>query len=142
MWTRRSDRSTPSSFTPSPAPCYPEQPPEASRAYVRCVQRGCLGNSESPKNSRTHCWIPQLCIYTAVGYYMSTISLHCAKCSDAGLPQAVVVQRRASRYQARKGVLKRATCISKPDKQDLIDFISNSLFIVHLLKGLPWWLRR
>ena len=63
------------------------------------------------------------------------MSLHCAKCSGGGLRQARVVQRRASRYQTTKGFLKRATCISKPDKQDLIDFVSNSLAIVHLLKS-------
>lgn len=63
------------------------------------------------------------------------MSLHCAKCSGGGLTQAGVVQRRASRYQTTKGFLKRATCISKPDKQDLIDFVSNSLVIVHLLKS-------
>lgn len=51
----------------------------------------------------------------------------------------------ASKYQIRKGSLKKATCISKPDNQDLIDFVSFflSLFIVHLLKssqsrGIDW----
>lgn len=52
----------------------------------------------------------------------------------------------SSKYQIRKGSLKKATCISKPDNQDLIDFVSfffNSLFIVHLLKssqscGIEW----
>lgn len=50
------------------------------------------------------------------------------------------VRRGTSKHQSRKGFLRKATWISKPGRQDLIDFgfclfVLNSLFIVHLLKS-------
>lgn len=49
VWTRRSDRSTPSSFTPSPAPCYPEQPPEASELTLDVSRGDVWGTPRAPR---------------------------------------------------------------------------------------------
>lgn len=79
-----------------------------------------------------------------VFYYTSTVSQ-----PRAGVVSAVAgarikaygIKRGTSKYQIKKGFLKKATWISKPDKQDLIDFVVifvlflNSLFVVHLLKS-------
>lgn len=87
---------------------------------------------QKPKGLKGPLWDP-----IAVHLVSCLITRHtCAGVIGAVLEactKACGVQRGAAPCQVRRGFLKKATCVSKPDKQDLIDFFKKKKQTVYSL---------